>query len=137
MKSIIYRHPAIYTLAMKLPYKNNFHERYRAIADLIPAGAEIIDVCCGDCYIYFNFLKDKNVKYLGLDINRTFVSAVVKKGARAVQFDLYRDRLPRSDYFLMQASMYHFIPDQGVVMQKVLDSASKRAIISEPVKLPA
>jgi hypothetical protein len=118
---------------MKFLYGNNFHERYRTIADLVPNGAEIIDICCGDCYIYFNFLKDKNVKYLGLDINRTFINAARRKGVRAEQFNLLKDRLPRSDYILMQSSLYHFIPDQGMFVQKILDAAKKRAIISEPV----
>lgn len=133
MKSIIYWHPAIYTLVMKLLYKEKFYERYRTVADLIPEGADIIDVCCGDCYIYFNFLQNKHVTYRGLDMNRTFIHAARKKGVRAEQFDLMKDRLPRSDYILMQASLYHFIPYQDLVMQKILDAALTRAIISEPI----
>ena len=122
MKSIIYWHPAIYTLAMRFLYRKYFRERYRKIVDLIPAEAEIIDICCGDCYIYFHYLNDKNVKYLGLDINKTFINAAIKKGARAEQFDILKDHLPHSDYILMLASMYHFIPMQDYVIQKILNA---------------
>jgi SAM-dependent methyltransferase len=114
-------------------YKKNFHERYSIIAGLIPERAEIIDVCCGDCYIYFNYLKNKNVKYLGLDINKTFITVAKKKGVRAEQFDLLNDELPLSDYIIMMGSMYHFIPHQDSVLQKILNSARKKAIISESV----
>jgi len=132
MKSIIYWHPAIYTLIMKFLYKENFYDRYRIIVDHIPRGADVIDVCCGDCYIYLHFLKEKNVNYLGLDINKIFVNAAKRKGVRADQFDLAKDQLPQVDYILMQASMYHFIPYEDRIMQKILNSASKRAIIAEP-----
>ena len=118
---------------MRFLYKNNFRERYKIIFDLIPRGAEIIDVCCGDCYIYYNFLKDKNVEYFALDINEIFVKAAKRGGVRAERFDLLKDQLPRSDYILMQASMYHFIPNQDEIIQKILNSTKKRAIISESV----
>jgi ubiquinone/menaquinone biosynthesis C-methylase UbiE len=58
------------------------------IADLIPCEAKVVDVCCGDCYIYLNFLKKKNVKYLGLDINQAFVNAAKRKGISVELFDL-------------------------------------------------
>lgn len=132
--SYIYRHPFIYQLAMRLLYGKNFYSRYKAIAEIIPEDSTVIDVCCGDCYLYRNYLKRKNINYLGLDINPIFVNKAKEKGINARVFDLHRDELPTAPYIILQASLYQFIPEHKKIIEKLLYSASKNLIIAEPIR---
>lgn len=133
MKSIVYWHPFIYSLFIKFSFKRNYTDRYRAIADIIPKNSSIIDVCCGDCRLY-NFLKSRYVDYLGLDFNKNFIMEAKKKGIKGTLFNIYIDEIPRTDYVIMQGSLYQFIPNHAWVLNKLYDAAGKCLIISEPVK---
>ena len=133
MKSIVYWHPFIYSLFIRFSYKNSYRKRYQSIQSLIDANSSLVDVCCGDCKIY-EFLKDKNISYKGLDFNSTFVKEANKKGIRVQQCNVHKDEIPSADYVLMQASLYQFIPHQGEVLQKLFNAAKKYLIIAEPVK---
>lgn len=117
---------------MRVLYGKNFRSRYETVAAMIPEGASVIDVCCGDCYIY-GFLKKKHVDYLGLDVQPGFVNHAVKKGIRAVTFDIKKTIPQPADYVLMQGSLYQFIPDHEDMMGRLFAAAKKAVIISEPV----
>ena len=132
--SIIYSHPLIYRFLMRLIYRKNFDARYEAIAKYVPECASIIDVGCGDCYLYHRYLKSKNVNYLGLDINPLFVSNITKKGFKTMLFDITNEPLPKAEYVIMQASLYQFIPHEEKILDKLFASATKRVILSEPVR---
>ncbi len=133
-RSIIYSYPLIYRFFMRLIYGSNFKARYEAIVRYIPEGASVVDVCCGDCYLYHRYLKFKNVDYLGLDINPCFVSNAVKNECKARTFDINNDPLPLAEYVIMLSSLYQFIPRQKIILDKLFASATERVIVSEPIR---
>jgi SAM-dependent methyltransferase len=133
--SLVYRSALVYESAMLVLYGRHYFSRYRVIADLIPREASILDICCGPARIYHRHLKRKGVKYYGLDINKKFISTLVRAGADGEVWDLRSKReLPRADYVVMQAALYHFLPDAAAIVDRMLCAARKRVIIAEPIR---
>jgi len=125
----------MYELAMLLLYGRHYASRYRAIADLIPNGSSVLDLCCGPALLYHRFLRAKSVQYTGLDINRAFINQLIRRGGNGQAWDLRSEKpLPRADYVIMQASLYHFLPDASPVVNRMLEAARKRVIIAEPIR---
>ena len=135
MTGIIYRNPRLYALAMRLLYRGALNERNRALAERIEAGSRVVDLCCGPPLLFTSQLERKHVRYLGIDLNPVFLAAVRESGAEAMSLDL-RDapRLPRCDYVIMQGSLYHFLPDPAPIVDRMLEAAGRRVILSEPVR---
>ena len=134
MRSPVYWHPVIYNGIMKMLYGTYFQDRYKAIAEIIPDNASITEICAGDAYLYLNYLKKKNINYTGLDINSVFVRSAQKKNISFKQFNLMTDEVPLSDYVIIQASLYQFIPNEDIIISKLLASTKKVLIIAEPVR---
>ncbi len=133
--SLTYRSPALYELAMLGLYGRHYPARYRAVADVIPPGSSVLDLCCGPGVLYDRYLRQKAVRYTGLDINETFVNGLVGRGVRAVLRDLREDApLPPADCVVMQASLYHFLPDPLPVLGRMMEAARKRVVIAEPIR---
>jgi len=133
--SFIYWHPYIYQLATRVLYGGNHTARFRAVADLIPQGATVLDCCCGPAQLYHRYLKPKGVTYTGLDVNPQFVARLTRGGERGEVRDLRDTRpLPQAEYVVMQASLYHFLPDADAVVLRMLQAASKHVIIAEPIR---
>ena len=133
--SIIYRNASLYELAMLVLYGRHYPSRYRAIADLIPANASVVDLCCGPALLYNRYLREKNVQYTGLDVNRGFIEKLISNGGSGKVWDLRKDDpLPRADYVMMQASLYHFLPDALPIVERMLKAANHKVIIAEPIK---
>ena len=133
MKGIIYWHPQIYAFFVRLMFKKDYLARYTIIAELIPEGSSVVDVCCGDCKLY-EFLKEKNIDYLGLDFNAHFVAAARRRGIRAETFDARNDAIPPSEIIVIQSSLYQFMPSHQEIMKKLFDAAKRYLIISETIK---
>jgi ubiquinone/menaquinone biosynthesis C-methylase UbiE len=70
--SVIYKSPWLYEAFLILRYRGEYLNRSRAIAELIPEGSSVVDLCCGPATLYFGHLRHKGVAYLGLDINEGF-----------------------------------------------------------------
>ncbi|UFS99208.1 class I SAM-dependent methyltransferase [Nocardia huaxiensis] len=133
--SFIYRHGSIYELLMRGLYGRHYDARFRAIADLIPDEAEVLDLCCGPATLYTRHLRRKSVRYTGLDINEGFIAGLTAAGGRGQVWNLHGEQpLPAADYVLMQASLYHFLPDPEPVLDRMLAAARARVIIAEPVR---
>ncbi|MCB4790914.1 MAG: hypothetical protein LHV68_03405 [Elusimicrobia bacterium] len=132
-RSFLYSSPSIYNILVRLLYGINFNSRYEAIAEIIPEGVSVMEVCCGDCYLYLNYLKKKKVKYTGLDINTSFIKSALERGVNVKYIDLNKGLLPNAQYVIMQASLYQFIPNHKAIVDKLLDSALEKLIIAEPV----
>lgn len=116
-------------------YGRHYPARYRALADVIPHGASVLDLCCGPGVLYERYLRRKSVDYTGLDINETFVRGLVRRGVRARVWDLREDApLPPADCVVMQASLYHFLPDPAPVLRRMLAAARRQVVITEPVR---
>ena len=132
---LIYRHTLIYESAMFVLYGRHYFSRYRAIADLVAPRTSVLDVCCGPAILYDRYLRHKPVDYLGLDINAGFIKRLIRRGGRGTVWDLRRDEpLPRADYVIMQASLYHFLPDPRPVLNRMVEAACNQVIIAEPVR---
>ncbi|MEH2238948.1 class I SAM-dependent methyltransferase [Nostoc sp.] len=136
MKSLIYSNPTFYNITMRLIYGKGFHNRYKSIASLIPENSTVLEACCGDCYLYKHYLLPKNVKYTGLDINRNFISSAKKSGINVIYHNLLSsDYIPETEYIIIQASMYHFLPnDVDFIYKKLFEATKKEIIIVEPIK---
>jgi SAM-dependent methyltransferase len=131
-ESLIYRSPLLYRAAMLALYGRHYFSRCRAMANLIPVGASVLELCCGPADLYLHYLKTKNVRYLGLDINPRFIARLGEAGrVWNVQEPL---PLPGSDYVLMQASLYHFLPDPAPVIDRMLSAAARQVIVAEPIR---
>ena len=134
-RSLVYRSRFLYEFVMLALYGEYYFARYRAIADLIPEGAEVLDVCCGPAVLYERYLRRKGVQYTGLDINEGFIARLIARGGRGIVRTLRSDEpLPEADYVIMQASLYHFLPDDvGPMLRQMLAAAHRQVIVAEPV----
>jgi hypothetical protein len=133
--SFIYWNPSIYELATRVLYGRHHASRFRAIADLVPEAATVLDCCCGPALLYRRYLAPKNVSYTGLDINERFVEKLTRAGGRGEVRDLRAATpLPRAEYVVMQASLYHFLPDVEPIIERMMQAASKQVIVAEPVR---
>ena len=120
---------------MRVLYGRHYEARYEAIADLIEPDSTVLDLCCGPAVIYHRHLRLKRVAYIGLDINPTFVQRVIDGGALGSVWDLREARsLPLADYVLMQASLYHFLPNAMPVLQRMRNAAKRAVIVAEPIR---
>lgn len=131
-ESLIYRRPLLYRAVMLALYGRHYFARCRVIAELVPEGASVLELCCGPADLYRNYLRPKSVRYTGLDINPRFVARLGSAGrVWDVQADL---PLPTADFVLMQASLYHFLPDPSAVLERMLRAAAKQVIVAEPIR---
>jgi hypothetical protein len=134
-ESFIYKSSTVYELAMLFLYGRHYASRYRAIAELIPPGSNVLDACCGPALLYSRYLRAKSVQYTGLDINEKFIEQLIKRGGNGRMWDLRSEEpLPSADYVIMQASLYHFLPDASKVVNRMLQAARRQVIIAEPIR---
>lgn len=136
MKSpLIYSSRLLYRLLMRGLYRHGgYAARYELVGRLVPAGARVVEVCCGDCYLYERHLRAKGARYVGLDISESFVRAAQRRGIDVRMFDLWQEELPRAQVVIMQASLYQFIQRAREILTRLLDAADERLIVAEPVR---
>jgi SAM-dependent methyltransferase len=146
--SIFYQTPWLYEGLMRVLYLGGYNARSEALAALIPERSSVVDLCCGPATLYFKHLRFKQVSYTGLDINRGFVERLSLLGSGKVRnpqpdgttvtgmvWDATADApLPKGDYVIMQASLYHFLPDPYPIVDRMLVAAEKYVILTEPVR---
>ncbi|WP_156370525.1 methionine biosynthesis protein MetW [Nocardia arizonensis] len=133
--SVIYSNRTTYELLMRGLYGRHYRARYRAIADLIPDGASVVDVCCGPATLYTGHLRGRGVDYTGLDLNAGFIARLTAAGGTGLVWNMHSDDpLPAADYVIMQASLYHFLPEPAPVLDRMLAAARKQVILAEPVR---
>jgi SAM-dependent methyltransferase len=132
---LVYRNPLIYEAVMLVLYGPHYFERSRTIAALIPPGSSVLDLCCGPGTLYHRYLRQKNVSYTGLDINRGFIECLRRRGAEGMVCDLAAtSTLPEADYVVMQASLYHFLPDPSAIVDRMMAAARRQVLIAEPIR---
>lgn len=131
MTGLIYWHPWFYRTLLRILYGSQFRKRYLNISMYIKPGWSVLDICCGDCYLY-KFLRDRN-HYLGIDSNKRFTTWAKRSGIQTMNFDIRYCDWPMADCVVIQGSLYQFIPNQKEILKKGLNAARKRLIVSEPV----
>jgi SAM-dependent methyltransferase len=116
-------------------YGRHYAARYGAVSSLIPDNASVLEVCCGPGHLYQRYLRGRGIAYHGIDINPRFVARVARLGGTAQVADITELAvLPEADHVVMQASLYHFLPDPGPVVDRMLAAARRSVIVAEPVK---
>jgi hypothetical protein len=133
--SLIYRNASVYEVVMRALYGRH-HEGGRSVAEQVPAGATVLELCCGPGSLYLRHLSARVDSYVGLDANPGFVAGLQARGVDARLSDLTdgAQLLPRADVAIMQASLYHFLLDADQMVQRMLGAAKRSVIISEPVR---
>ncbi len=134
--SLVYRSALGYELVMRALYGRHYGDRLRAVAAEIPDGASVLELCCGPGTLYTRFLEGRVQRYVALDVNDRFVAALARRGIDARVADLTRsdEPLPEAEIVVMQASLYHFLPHAGRIIDRMLEAARQRVIVSEPVR---
>ena len=133
--SLIYKSESLYELAMLLLYGRHYPGRYRAIAELIPSNSNVVDLCCGPALLYHRYLRANSIQYIGLDINSKFIERLIRRGGEGKVWDLRSEEpLPPADYVIIQASLYHFLPDPKPIVDRMLEAARMQVIVAEPVR---
>lgn len=132
--SLIYRSPWIYHRVMRLLHGRNFKHRYEMIAAEIPDGSSVTELCAGDAWLYLHYLKQKHVRYVGLDVSPHFVKAACVKGLDFRLHDLRKDHIPAADIVIMQASLYQFPELAEGLVRQMISAAGVKVVISEPVR---
>jgi trans-aconitate methyltransferase len=132
---LIYKSSALYEITNRLLYGRHHRTRYRVIADLIPPGASVVDLCCGPATLYHCFLRANNVHYTGLDMSPQFIDALNKSGGHGIVWDLRSDKpLPRADYVIIQGALYFFLPDPSPLIERMLAAANREVIVAEAIR---
>jgi SAM-dependent methyltransferase len=134
--SLIYRSARGYELLMRVLYGRHYLERMGAVAGQVPDGASVLELCCGPGTLYGRYLRAHAGGYIGVDINERFVEQLRRRGVDARRMDLAggHEPLPAADVAIMQASLYHFLPDAAGIVDRMLGAARDRVIVSEPVR---
>ena len=120
--SLVYRSAHGYELLMRALYGRHYAARMSAVAEQVPAGASVLELCCGPGTLYMRHLRARAGDYIGVDVNERFVAALRRRGVDARRLDLAdgADPLPAADVAIMQASLYHFLPDATAIVDRML-----------------
>jgi hypothetical protein len=126
-----YSHPWTYAAIMRLLHWGEFESRYTAVADLVAAGATVVDLCCGDAALASRLGHAKS--YLGLDANQRFVDHAHRRGLDVRLWDARSMPIPPADVVVIQCSLYQFHPHDAALLQQAFAAANRRLIVAEPV----
>ena len=131
---LIYKSSWFYEFCVRCLYGPAYEDRYRPVADEIPSHAEVLDICCGDFQIYKKYLKQRQIRYTGLDKSKAFARCAGKSGIPFIQGDVTREKIPRSDYILLMGSLYQFYDESGPLLRTLLKAANQKLIVTEDLK---
>jgi len=134
--SLVYRSAAGYELLMRALYGRHYATRMRVVAERVRPGASVLELCPGPGALYERHLRGRAGVYTGVDVNDRFVARLRRLGAQALVRDLAASDqpLPRADAVIMQASLYHFLPAAGALVDQMLAAAEELVIIAEPIR---
>ena len=133
--SLVYRSATGYELLMRTLYGRHYAARLSAVADQVRRGASVLELCPGPGALYERHLHERAGAYTGADVNAAFLDRLRRRGAGVLRLDVSSAReLPRADVVIMQASLYHFLPDAGAIVDRMLAAARERVIIAEPIR---
>ena len=122
-----------YRLLMGVLYRGRLAQKYRAVAELVPPGSVVADLCAGDCAIE-PLLRAKGCKYSAFDANPRFVEWAQRRGINAHSWDALNGAMPAADVILMQSSLYQFMDRAEALLGAMIAQARLFVIVSEPVE---
>jgi methionine biosynthesis protein MetW len=107
------------------PVRGRPRADHEVIAQMVEAGAKVLDVGCGDGALLHLLARERGVKGRGMELSQAGVNACVARGLSVVQGDADRDL---SDY-----------PDQAfdyVILSKTIQAVRHpRGVLSELVRI--
>jgi hypothetical protein len=133
-ESLVYRSAWGYGLAMRVLYGRYYAARDAAVAAHVPAGASVLELCCGPARLYERELRGRIGSYVAFDASERFVARLRRRGVDARRADVATAELPVADVVVMQASLYHFIPAAEAMLRRMRAAARASVIIAEPVR---
>ncbi|HEX4363410.1 MAG TPA: class I SAM-dependent methyltransferase [Solirubrobacteraceae bacterium] len=133
-ESLVYRSAWGYGLAMRVLYGRYYAARDAAVAAHIPDGASVLELCCGPARLYLHELNGRVGSYAALDASQRFVQRLLSRGVDARCADVARAELPVADVVVMQASLYHFMPEAEAMIRRMRAASRMSTIIAEPVR---
>jgi SAM-dependent methyltransferase len=121
---------------MRVLYGRYYAARDAAVAAHVPDGSSVLELCCGPARMYERELRGRTRSYVGIDANAGYVERRRRRGVDARRADVATAELPTADVVVMQASLYHFLPeDQAAAMvARMRAVALDRVIVAEPVR---
>lgn len=119
---------------MRCLYMGGYYSRFEKVSKEVDVGDSVLELCFGDLYLYENYLKAKVVKYVGVEINPVFIKYAYKKGVNVIQGDILTCQFPCVDVAIIQASLYQFMKNDIILLEKMFNSAKKKIIIAEPIR---
>jgi hypothetical protein len=133
--SLVYKNIYFYRFLMNLIYAGSYKKRFAKIIEVIDriAPKSILELCFGDIVIA-DYCKKREIFWEGIDINENFVKYAKQKGYNVHCQDVSgTNSFVKTDLCLISGSLYHFNPQQRIILfSKILSSATK-VLISEPV----
>ncbi len=114
--------------------RNRLRPDLQAVADLVPAGAKVLDLGCGDGSLLDYLVRERKVRGRGIELNEGNVLACVRRGLSVRQGHLeegladYPDA-SFDDVLLTQTLPY--LDDPGAILHEML-RVGRRAIVSFP-----
>jgi len=106
----------------------------RLVADMIPAGARVLDVGCGDGELLAYLAQHKSVDGRGMELSQTGVNACVRHGLSVIQGDADHDlqEYPSNafDYVVLSQTLQATYQPRRVLEHLV--RIGERAIVSIP-----
>jgi SAM-dependent methyltransferase len=121
---------------MRVLYGRYYAARDAAVAAHVPERASVLELCCGPARLYERELRGRTSSYVGIDANAGFVDRLRRRGVDARRADVETAELPRADVVVMQASLYHFLPQEraAAMVARMRAAALDRVIVAEPVR---
>lgn len=104
------------------------------IADMVPMGAKVLDIGCGDGELLQLLARERNAKGRGLEISQDGVNACVAKGLSVVQGDADRDLAfypDRAFDVVILSKTIQAVRNPKAVLKELMRVAD-RAIVSMP-----
>ena len=131
MTSWLYRDGRVYRGVLRLLYGDALAARERIVSALVPAGASVVDVCCGDATIARRLGRER---YLGVDASPVFVRALERAGISARLLDVSREDPPEGDVLLLLGALYQFLPSADALLERLKRRAKRLVVVAEPYR---
>ena len=119
---------------MRVLYGRYYAARDAAVAAQIPDGASVLELCCGPARLYLRELRGRIGAYAAIDASAVFVDRLRRRGVDARRGDAATAELPVADVVVMQAGLYHFLPDAEGMLRRMRAAAAGSVVIAEPVR---
>jgi SAM-dependent methyltransferase len=132
----LYRFPALYGLAMRLAYRQDYRARHTLIADMIGRSTNVLELCCGGLELYRHLATRGLVRaYIGLEQSPAMLRLGKRRGVDVRAFDVRAGgELPRAETVIMQASLYQFHDLAETLLGRLWTAARRLLVIAEPVR---